>query len=315
MVSGQYVLLSPPPFSRMPEIYPDLVKAPRLWQASFYATDGRARVRALTASMNAYVRPKVERYMHNLAEQLKRVPARVIGDVIDIRRKEALIRLMDARGDVGPPKKRLCQRRAIVGAHLEFDVGLAGMQADAVHSLHARHWIMIAAPNGHRAVSVFFNLIINGQECRGPVMLRPVELDAARNPGPGQSDQRPGRQSLLVGLQLALAAWILMQLLLDQIAAVPPAGVRSFHASISIDAIKADPEFASAYLALFEASMFNLVGGSWNQRFEMEKECAHKLMTLVPGRGESHARGRTIRRSFRALLDIERNGGIVSAQR
>ena len=42
---------APPPFSRMPEIYPDLVKAPRLWQASFYATDGRARVRALTASM------------------------------------------------------------------------------------------------------------------------------------------------------------------------------------------------------------------------------------------------------------------------
>jgi 1,2-diacylglycerol 3-beta-galactosyltransferase len=42
---------APPPFHRMPEIYPDLVKAPRLWQASFYATDGRARVRALTASM------------------------------------------------------------------------------------------------------------------------------------------------------------------------------------------------------------------------------------------------------------------------
>ncbi len=42
---------APAPFSRMPEIYPDLVKAPRLWQASFYATDGRARVRALTASM------------------------------------------------------------------------------------------------------------------------------------------------------------------------------------------------------------------------------------------------------------------------
>ncbi len=42
---------APPPFSRMSEIYPEVVKAPRLWQASFYATDGRARVRALTASM------------------------------------------------------------------------------------------------------------------------------------------------------------------------------------------------------------------------------------------------------------------------
>ena len=42
---------APPPFRRMPELYPEFVKAPRLWQASFYATDGRARVRALTASL------------------------------------------------------------------------------------------------------------------------------------------------------------------------------------------------------------------------------------------------------------------------
>ncbi len=42
---------APPPFKRMPELYPEFVKAPRLWQASFYATDGRARVRALSASM------------------------------------------------------------------------------------------------------------------------------------------------------------------------------------------------------------------------------------------------------------------------
>jgi 1,2-diacylglycerol 3-beta-galactosyltransferase len=42
---------APPPFSRMPELYPEFVKAPRLWQASFYATDGRARVRALTAGL------------------------------------------------------------------------------------------------------------------------------------------------------------------------------------------------------------------------------------------------------------------------
>ena len=42
---------APPPFRRMPELYPEFVKAPALWQASFYATDGRARVRALSASM------------------------------------------------------------------------------------------------------------------------------------------------------------------------------------------------------------------------------------------------------------------------
>lgn len=42
---------APPPFSRMSDLYPEMVKAPRLWQASFYATDGRARARVMTASL------------------------------------------------------------------------------------------------------------------------------------------------------------------------------------------------------------------------------------------------------------------------
>jgi 1,2-diacylglycerol 3-beta-galactosyltransferase len=42
---------APPPFQKMPDLYPELVKAPRLWQASFYATDGRARARVITSSL------------------------------------------------------------------------------------------------------------------------------------------------------------------------------------------------------------------------------------------------------------------------
>jgi len=42
---------APPPFSRLPEMYPELVKAPRLWGASFYATDGQARARMITSSL------------------------------------------------------------------------------------------------------------------------------------------------------------------------------------------------------------------------------------------------------------------------
>ena len=41
---------APPPFRQMPELYPEMVKAPRLWQASFHATDGRTQARLLTAS-------------------------------------------------------------------------------------------------------------------------------------------------------------------------------------------------------------------------------------------------------------------------
>lgn len=47
---------APPPFNRAGEIYPYLVKASQLWSASFYATDGRARARVLTASMWPLVR-------------------------------------------------------------------------------------------------------------------------------------------------------------------------------------------------------------------------------------------------------------------
>ncbi len=42
---------APPPFNRAGDIYPHMVKAPRLWSTSFYATDGRARARVITATM------------------------------------------------------------------------------------------------------------------------------------------------------------------------------------------------------------------------------------------------------------------------
>ena len=36
---------APRPFNRAGEMYPYMVKAPRLWGASFHATDGRAQAR------------------------------------------------------------------------------------------------------------------------------------------------------------------------------------------------------------------------------------------------------------------------------
>ena len=42
---------APLPINRLPDWYPYLVKAPQLWGASFYATNGRPQARALTATM------------------------------------------------------------------------------------------------------------------------------------------------------------------------------------------------------------------------------------------------------------------------
>lgn len=47
---------APLPFNKMPDWYPEMVKAPRLWKASFYATDGHARARAITTALWPYAR-------------------------------------------------------------------------------------------------------------------------------------------------------------------------------------------------------------------------------------------------------------------
>jgi 1,2-diacylglycerol 3-beta-galactosyltransferase len=46
---------APLPFNKMPDWYPDMVKAPQLWGLSFKMSDGRMRARAITASMWPYV--------------------------------------------------------------------------------------------------------------------------------------------------------------------------------------------------------------------------------------------------------------------
>jgi 1,2-diacylglycerol 3-beta-galactosyltransferase len=47
---------APLPFNKMPDWYPEMVKAPHLWSASFYATDGRARARVITTTLWPAVR-------------------------------------------------------------------------------------------------------------------------------------------------------------------------------------------------------------------------------------------------------------------
>jgi len=42
---------APPPFNHAGNMYPYMVKAPRLWGASFHATDGRAQARVITSTL------------------------------------------------------------------------------------------------------------------------------------------------------------------------------------------------------------------------------------------------------------------------
>src|SRR5215472_17836122 len=90
---------------------------------------------------------------------------------------------------IGPPKKRLRERRAIVQAHLQLDIRLSRMQAHAVHPLQAIHRIMITAPDGLRTVRMLFDLEIHRHEGCGAVVLGPIELDAPGNPWPCEADE------------------------------------------------------------------------------------------------------------------------------
>jgi 1,2-diacylglycerol 3-beta-galactosyltransferase len=51
----------PGPMRSMPRLYPEMVKAKHLWQASFYATNGRAQARVLTASLWPLMKPTMEK--------------------------------------------------------------------------------------------------------------------------------------------------------------------------------------------------------------------------------------------------------------
>jgi 1,2-diacylglycerol 3-beta-galactosyltransferase len=56
---------APIPFNRMPDLYPQLVKAPQLWKVGFYATDGRARARAITTAFWPYARRAAKKLLEN----------------------------------------------------------------------------------------------------------------------------------------------------------------------------------------------------------------------------------------------------------
>jgi 1,2-diacylglycerol 3-beta-galactosyltransferase len=54
----------PGPMRKMPDLYPEMVKAKRLWQASFYATNGRTQARVMTASLWPLMRSTMRKLVH-----------------------------------------------------------------------------------------------------------------------------------------------------------------------------------------------------------------------------------------------------------
>ena len=114
----------------------------------------------------------------------------MIGHKMHVRRKERLIEFMHTRGDIGPPEKSLRVRRPVVKPHFQFHERPARIKTDAVLAAQTVHRIVIAAPYRDRAIRASLDLVLHRHEGSGPVMLRPVEFHSARNPRPGQANER-----------------------------------------------------------------------------------------------------------------------------
>src|SRR6266496_1289050 len=63
------------------------------------------------------------------------------------------------------------------------------VEAETMHSFGMEHALDLRAPDGFATICILLNHPIQGIECAGTVVLRPVELYPARNPWTCQTHQ------------------------------------------------------------------------------------------------------------------------------
>ena len=114
----------------------------------------------------------------------------VIEHGVDVGREHALIGVVDLHRRIGPPEEGLRQRRAVGEAPPNLKIGATRTQREADEALLVEHALLLVAPDGDAAVLSLFDGAVHRQIGRRTMVLRPVELDAAADPGARQSDKR-----------------------------------------------------------------------------------------------------------------------------
>ena len=113
----------------------------------------------------------------------------VVEHRVDVWREHALVMVVNCHGRVGPPQERLRHVGAVIHRALYLKIGMSRPQSESCHALLMEHALHLAHPHRHAAVAVVLYGRVNGHVGAGAVMLRPVELDASRNPGACQTHQ------------------------------------------------------------------------------------------------------------------------------
>ena len=117
-------------------------------------------------------------------------PFAVIHDCMHVRREYGICMLIDRNCRIGPPQEGLRHIGAVVKLPLDLDIGFAGIQGKCAHALGAVHFVDFTDIDCGRTVLVLLIEIICRRIGRRPVVLGPVELNASRDPRPGQTYQR-----------------------------------------------------------------------------------------------------------------------------
>ena len=117
------------------------------------------------------------------------VPPPVVEHGVHVGREHALVVVVGVHRRVGPPEEGLGVGQAVLHPHPHFQHGLVRAQGEAGGALHARDALDLAAPQGHGAVRVGLDGPLHRSVGAGPVVLGPVELDPAADPGAGQAHQ------------------------------------------------------------------------------------------------------------------------------
>ena len=99
-----------------------------------------------------------------------------------IRWEHTLIGIVHLDGRIGPPKEGLRQIRTVTNSTLNLEIGAARTQRKARHTLLVEHPLHLVHPDGHRVVFILHNGTVDRHKGTGTVVLRPVELDATRDP-------------------------------------------------------------------------------------------------------------------------------------
>ena len=114
----------------------------------------------------------------------------VVIDGCHIGREDALVGIAPFHCRVGPPEEMA--RRVVAVEHLagDLDKRLVGIEGKPRHHLQTAHRLHLAQPDGLGAALMLRDGEIHRHESSRSVVLRPVELDAAGDPGPHQPHQR-----------------------------------------------------------------------------------------------------------------------------